>query len=106
MPKILDRDCGQSYSWEAACLFKVHIDREPSREVRMAMMVVSKYHIKDVYKIRTEELESELRQALNNNDKHLLFKNNWRGLRNGWMRRSIASIRNMRIYGQWQEMLH
>jgi hypothetical protein len=35
----------------------------------MAMMVVSKYHIKDVYK--TEELESELRQALNNNDKHL-----------------------------------
>jgi hypothetical protein len=71
MPKILDRYCSQSYSWETACLFKVHIDREPSREVRMAMMVVSKYHIKDVYKIRTEELESELRQALNNNDKHL-----------------------------------
>jgi hypothetical protein len=47
VPKILDRDCGQSYSWETASLFKVHIDREPSSGVRMAMIDVSKYHIKD-----------------------------------------------------------
>lgn len=71
MLKILGRDCGQSFRWETACLSKVHIDREPSGQVRIAMMVINKRHIEEVYKIRTDELQLELQQALNNNDEHL-----------------------------------
>ena len=39
--------------------------------MRIAMMVISKCYIKEVYKIRTDELRLELQQALNNNDEHL-----------------------------------
>jgi hypothetical protein len=56
---------------ETACLSKVHINREPSGQVRIAMMVINEHHIKEVYDIRIGELESELQQAMSNNDKYL-----------------------------------
>jgi hypothetical protein len=49
--KKLGRDCGQSYRWETACLSKVHINREPSGQLRIAMMVISKRHINEAYDI-------------------------------------------------------
>jgi len=52
-------------------LSKVHINREPSGQVRIAMMVINKRRIREVYDIRIGELESELQQAVRNNDKHL-----------------------------------
>jgi len=71
MLEKLGRGCGRSYRWETACLSKVHINREPSGQVRIAMMVINKRRIREVYDIRIGELESELQQAVRNNDKHL-----------------------------------
>jgi hypothetical protein len=71
MLKVLGRDCGQSYRWESTCLSKVHINREPSSQVRVAMMVISKRRIKEAYDIITGKLESKLQQARSNNDKRL-----------------------------------
>lgn len=68
MLKKLDRDCSQSYRWETACLSEVHINREPSSQMRIAMTVINKHHIKEVYDIRISELESELQQAMSNKD--------------------------------------
>lgn len=65
------RDCGRPYRWETACLSKVHINREPSGQVRIAMMVINKRRIKGLYDIRIGEPESELQQAMSNSDKQL-----------------------------------
>jgi hypothetical protein len=38
-------------------LSKVHINREPSGQIRVAVRVINKRHIKEVCKIRIDELK-------------------------------------------------
>ncbi|KAG9228059.1 hypothetical protein BJ875DRAFT_490287 [Amylocarpus encephaloides] len=66
----LGQDFGRSYRWDTACLSKVHINREPSGQLRVAIMVISKRHIKEAYDIVTDKLRSRLQRSMSNNDKH------------------------------------
>ena len=59
MLKELGRDYSQSYKWETVYLSKVHINREPSGQVRIAI-VISKRYINEAYDIITGKLRSKL----------------------------------------------
>jgi len=52
-----------SHGWETACLNKVHINREPSGQIRVAMMVISKRRINEAYDVITYKLESNLTRS-------------------------------------------